>query len=175
MRRGWGGGGGGPAGECGIPLTTFSLLAFKLEEPTSALSSRNRPSITAPEECFLPTCAISLEGANSPGSWSIWSGDKKVFSPSFMGRDDDFNSGWICRRVARQEYWSGLPCPLPGNLPDPGIEPASLTSPAWWWGIVVVSSPFSGQASGQASRPTGAATGPLLRDPGVLTNTEKVC
>ena len=25
---------------------------------------------------------------------------------------------------------SGLPCPSPGNLPDPGIEPASLTSPA---------------------------------------------
>ena len=22
-----------------------------------------------------------------------------------------------------QEYWSGLPCPSPGNLPDPGIEP----------------------------------------------------
>ena len=25
----------------------------------------------------------------------------------------------------RQEYWSGLPCPSPGDLPDPGIEPAS--------------------------------------------------
>ena len=24
-----------------------------------------------------------------------------------------------------QEYWSGLPCPPPGDLPDPGIEPAS--------------------------------------------------
>ena len=24
---------------------------------------------------------------------------------------------------SRQEYWSGLPCPLPGDLPDPGIEP----------------------------------------------------
>ena len=28
---------------------------------------------------------------------------------------------------SRQEYWSGLPCPPPGNLPNPGIEP---TSPA---------------------------------------------
>ena len=27
----------------------------------------------------------------------------------------------------RQEYWSGLPFPSPGNLPDPGIEPRSLT------------------------------------------------
>ena len=25
----------------------------------------------------------------------------------------------------RQEYWSGLPCPPPGDLPDPGIEPGS--------------------------------------------------
>ena len=30
----------------------------------------------------------------------------------------------------RQEYWTGLPCPPPGDLPDPRIEPVSLTSPA---------------------------------------------
>ena len=30
---------------------------------------------------------------------------------------------------SRQEYWSGLPCPSPGDLPDAGIEPASLMSP----------------------------------------------
>ena len=31
---------------------------------------------------------------------------------------------------SKQEYWSGLPCPPPGDLPDPGIKSASLTSPA---------------------------------------------
>ena len=31
---------------------------------------------------------------------------------------------------SRQEYWSGLRFPAPGDLPDPGIEPASLMSPA---------------------------------------------
>ena len=31
---------------------------------------------------------------------------------------------------SRQEYWSGLQCPPPGDLPDPGIEPVSLMSPA---------------------------------------------
>ena len=31
---------------------------------------------------------------------------------------------------SRQEYWSGLLCPPPGHLPNPGIEPVSLTSPA---------------------------------------------
>ena len=30
----------------------------------------------------------------------------------------------------RQEYWSGLPLPSPGDLPDPGIEPTSPASPA---------------------------------------------
>ena len=29
---------------------------------------------------------------------------------------------------SRQEYWSGLPHPAPGDLPNPGIEPTSLTS-----------------------------------------------
>ena len=31
---------------------------------------------------------------------------------------------------SRQEYWSGVPCPPPGDLPDPGIEPVSLMFPA---------------------------------------------
>ena len=30
---------------------------------------------------------------------------------------------------SRQEYWSGLPFPSPGDLPDPGIEPMPYTSP----------------------------------------------
>ena len=31
---------------------------------------------------------------------------------------------------SRQEYWNGLPCLPPGDLPDPGIEPECLMSPA---------------------------------------------
>ena len=31
---------------------------------------------------------------------------------------------------SRQEYWSGWPFPPPGDLPDPEIQPKSLTSPA---------------------------------------------
>ena len=43
-----------------------------------------------------------------------------------------FATPWTVARHAslfmefyRQEYWSGLPCPSPGHLPDPGIEPGS--------------------------------------------------
>ena len=31
---------------------------------------------------------------------------------------------------SRQEYWSGLPCPSQGDLPNPEIKPMSLMSPA---------------------------------------------
>ena len=31
---------------------------------------------------------------------------------------------------SRQEHWNGLPFPSPGDLPDSGIKPKSLTSPA---------------------------------------------
>ena len=48
-----------------------------------------------------------------------------------------FAISWIVARqdplslvFSRQGYWSRLSFPPPGDLPDPGIEPVSLTSPA---------------------------------------------
>ena len=49
-----------------------------------------------------------------PTPWTLWT--VACQAPLSMG-------------FSRQEYWSGLPCPPPGDLPDPGIEPRSLTSP----------------------------------------------
>ena len=40
---------------------------------------------------------------------------------------------------SRQEYWSGLPCPPPGNPADREIEPTSLTSPALAGGFFTTS------------------------------------
>ena len=37
---------------------------------------------------------------------------------------------------SREEYWIGLPCPLRGDLPDPGIEPTSLKSTALAGGLL---------------------------------------
>ena len=45
---------------------------------------------------------------------------------------------------SRQEYWSGLPCPRPGDLPDPGIEPVSLKSPASASGLFATSTTWEG-------------------------------
>ena len=44
---------------------------------------------------------------------------------------------------SEQEYWSGLPCPPPGDLPDPGIEPASPESSALAGGFFTTESPGS--------------------------------
>ena len=40
-----------------------------------------------------------------------------------------------------QEYWSGLPCPPPGNSPKPGIEPVSHMSPALAGGSLPLAHP----------------------------------
>ena len=48
-------------------------------------------------------------------SWNLWAAASQA--PLFMG-------------FFRQEYWSGAPCPSPGNLLNPGIEPESLASSA---------------------------------------------
>ena len=36
----------------------------------------------------------------------------------------------LSMEFSRQKYWSGLPFPTPWDLPDPGLEPGSLVSPA---------------------------------------------
>ena len=46
---------------------------------------------------------------------------------------------------SRQEYWNGLPCAPPGDLPDPGIETASLTPPALAGGFFTTSATWEAQ------------------------------
>ena len=41
-----------------------------------------------------------------------------------------FHQAPLSMGFSRQEYWRGSPCPPPGDLPDPGIEPTFLMSPA---------------------------------------------
>ena len=42
---------------------------------------------------------------------------------------------------SRQEYWSGLPCPPPGDLPNPGIESLSLSLLHWQAGSLPLAPP----------------------------------
>ena len=63
-----------------------------------------------------------------------------------------FVTPWTVARQAplfmgfsRQEYWSGLPCPSLGDLPDPRIKSTSLTSPAVAGGFFTVSATWEAQ------------------------------
>ena len=60
--------------------------------------------------CCLVSCSVMFDSFATP--WTI-----ALQTPLSMG-------------FSRQEYWSGLPCPSPGDLPNPGLEVMSLTSPA---------------------------------------------
>ena len=74
---------------------------------------------------------------------------------------------WIIVRQAplstvfsRQEYWSGLSCSPPGDLPDPGMEPKSHTSPALAGGFFTTSGMKitylkNGKHTGEDSRDIG--------------------
>ena len=61
-----------------------------------------------------------------------------VCMPSHFSHVQLFAIHWTVARQAplsngfsRQKYWSRLPCPTPGDLPDPGIKPESLMSLFW--------------------------------------------
>ena len=57
------------------------------------------------------------------------------FAPSWtVARQAPLSMGF-----SRQEYWSELPFPSPGDLPNPGIESASPMSPAWAGGFFTTS------------------------------------
>ena len=54
---------------------------------------------------------VSVMSDSSATPWTV-----PCQAPLFMG-------------FSRQKYWSGLPCPPPGDLPDPGIKPGSPATP----------------------------------------------
>ena len=74
---------------------------------------------------------------------------------------------------SRQEYWSGLPCPPPGNFPNPGMEPSSLTSPSLEGGFFTTSATWEALRMTYAWPVTKVTTGgsdhymPYLVAPGV--------
>ena len=48
----------------------------------------------------------------------------------------------LLMEFTRQEYWSGLPCLLQGNLPHLGIKPKSFKSPALTGGFFTTSAEY---------------------------------
>ena len=53
----------------------------------------------------------------------------------FVNQWTIFHHAPLCMEFFRQEYWSQLPFPSPGDLPDPGTEPVSAASPTLAGGL----------------------------------------
>ena len=84
--------------------------------------------------CSNPKC-ISL--TESKPYQNLLAKDFGKCSSEIQAMSDTFATPWtvvhqgpLSMGFSRQEYWSGLLCPPPGDLSDPGIEPTSLLSPA---------------------------------------------
>ena len=67
--------------------------------------------------------------------FTVWATRENLSEVKSLSRARLFATPWIiaCTKLLRpwhfqgKKYWSGLPFPSPGNLPNPGIEPRSLT------------------------------------------------
>ena len=71
-------------------------------------------------------------GSLAPGSHGESSCSYPVHStlcPTLCNPMDCSPPGSSVHGILRQEYWSGLPCPPLGGLPNPGIKPSYLKSP----------------------------------------------
>ena len=58
----------------------------------------------------------------------------------------------LSMEFSRQEYWSGLPFPSPGDLPNPGIEPMTFISPALAGRFVTTSATWEALYEGVGTR-----------------------
>ena len=67
--------------------------------------------------------------------------------PTLCNPVDCSPPGSSVRGFSRLEYWSGVPCPPPGNRPNPGIKPASLMPPALTGGFVTTSATWEAHKS----------------------------
>ena len=67
-----------------------------------------------------PTCGI----------WLLFSSVTQSYLTHWDPVDYSLPGSSVSLEFSRQEHWSGLPFPSSGDLPDSGIEPMSLASPA---------------------------------------------
>ena len=121
-------------------LPVWSCVAKSIERGKlslqGSLASRKFPILSFSESSLR---SRSLhDPAKKIRTWSVFrSSDVGGSGINESVVSDSFVTLWIVARQApllmglpRREYWSGLSFPTPGHLPDPGIEPASLVSPA---------------------------------------------
>ena len=82
------------------------------------------PSFTVGENVNTVLHSTSMENSICCAVLSRFSSVQFSAIPWFTALQAPLSMGF-----SRQEYWSGLPCPPPGDHPEPGVEPTSPESP----------------------------------------------
>ena len=88
-------------------LTGYSLKGYKESDMTEWLSTAHAARCTV----FVRVCVCYVA--------SVMSDSLRLHGQCVACQ------AALSMAFSRQEYWSGLPCPPPGDLPDPGIESTS--------------------------------------------------
>ena len=106
---------------CASSWWTFRVDHLSSSSSWSPSGPCGRPSA---ERCLLGPPGLCPASWGIPPPWSHpvgrWSSGPHPLWTVYQAPSMGFS---------RQAYWSGLPCLPPGDLPNPGIKPASLMSP----------------------------------------------
>ena len=89
--------------------------------------AEGQPPMPLCDHLSLITCSSFSDGTliSHPPGWK-WKWSRSVMSDSATLWTVAYQAS-PSMGFSRQEYWSGLPFPSPGDLPDPGIKPRSPT------------------------------------------------
>ena len=124
----------------------LGVLVFNPGYPGSVPGQGTKTSLQATAYCCLSEITICgllatnrpALGAESPSTGCMQSKIQETGGCCVCSLTSDSSAtpGTVARQAPlstgfpRQEHWSGLPFPMPGDLPDPGVKAASLVSPA---------------------------------------------
>ena len=119
-------------GEWCLPLCVWPLCwsqwgcVWFLPSPLSCWRSPGKLLNLSEQEFF--TCKVAI--ITVPASLTVWVWAKSFRLCLTLYHHMDCSPPGTSMGYSRQESWCGLPCPPQGDLPDPGMEPTSLMSPA---------------------------------------------
>ena len=112
-------------------LSHFSSVQFSCSVVSDSLRSRESQHTRPP--CPSPTPRVHSDSRPS----------SRFSRVQFFGDSMDCIAcqAPLFMEFSRQEYWSELPFPSPGDIPHPGIEPSSLEAPSLTGGILTTEQP----------------------------------
>ena len=121
-----------PTGPAPSPDLTLSHTHSRPDHTLSSGPSQSQPQARSTTRPIQPSSSLFTASANpsAPGQCCYPSESESEVAQSCPTLCDPMDSSLHqappSMGFSRQEYWSGLPFPSPGNLPNPGIKPKSL-------------------------------------------------